>query len=157
MHVEAVKADSSVVRINELMPSNHTAVQDPQGEYEDWVELVNLSGEPVDISGMYLTDAHENLRKWQFPVGTVIAPHGRLVVWLDEHTKSLEGLHASFKLAVRGEQVLLVDRDEMNNQILDQVQWPPLRADVAFGRVPDGQGDFHPVVGTPGGRNPERP
>jgi hypothetical protein len=156
-YIEPVHSDSSVVKINEVMAANKTAVKDPQGEYDDWIELVNLADEPVDVSGMYLTDGAENLRKWQFPPGTVIGPRGWLVVWADEHTKSLDGLHTSFKLDVDGEQVLLVDRDDQDNRILDQVQWTTLRADVAYGRTPDGMGEFRPLIATPGAANPQRP
>ncbi len=39
------------VVVNELMADNVSAVQDPDDEYDDWVELYNNSSQPFDLSG----------------------------------------------------------------------------------------------------------
>jgi hypothetical protein len=43
-------APSDIV-INELMPVNSTTVADNYGEFDDWIELYNLSSSTVDLSG----------------------------------------------------------------------------------------------------------
>ncbi len=39
--------------INEFAASNSYYVQDPQGEYDDWIEIYNVGHEAIDVSGMY--------------------------------------------------------------------------------------------------------
>ena len=103
------------------MAVNTNSIADPQGQHEDWLELHNLTNEVLQLSGMYLTDKTDNLRKWAFPEKTTIPSHGYLIVWLDEDGKASEGLHANFKLSRNGETVMLVDTDARGNQVLDMV------------------------------------
>ena len=42
--------------INEFMASNSNCIQDPQGQYDDWVELYNYGTDAIDVGGIYLTD-----------------------------------------------------------------------------------------------------
>ena len=91
-------AEESPIVINELMASNTKSFADPQGQYEDWLELHNLSNTTVNLTGMYLTDKIDNLKKWAFPENTTIPAHGYLLVWLDEDGKAETGLHANFKV-----------------------------------------------------------
>lgn len=140
--VTAPVADSTPVVINEVMSSNQTIIQDPQGEYEDWIELLNVSGREIDLSGMYLSDNENNLRKWAFSAGTTLAPGSFLVIWADEDGNDAPGLHANFKLSASGESVMLVDTDKRGNVILDSVTFGTQNTDVSYGRYPDGAGVF---------------
>ncbi len=136
------QADSTVVVINELMASNNSTIVDPQGDYDDWIELFNISDETVDMSGMYLSDNPENFLKWQFPEGTTIAPRDYLIIWADEDGSDEPGLHANFKLSSREETVWLFDIDECNNLLLDTVSFNDLEVDQSVGRVPNGLGQI---------------
>ena len=151
--VKASIADSSPVVINELMANNTKSLADPQGENDDWIELHNVSDHAVNLSGMYLSDNQNNLRKWQFPDGTQIGAGDYLIVWADEDGNVEPGLHANFKLSRNGETVMLVDTDERGNQVLDVIKFERQGEDVALGRVPNGTGDFKSLGGTPGQRN----
>ncbi len=135
--------------INEVMPVNGSTAQDPQGDFEDWIELHNPTQDEVDLSGMYLTDNEENLRQWRFPSGTVLLPGGYLIVWADNDRKADAGLHASFKLAQNGETLLLVDTDQRGNAIVDRMTYAPLGRDESFGRLPGvtGVGEMLPTPG----------
>ena len=42
--------------ITEVMVKNHAVVQDPEGDFPDWIELCNNSGEDLDLTGWSLTD-----------------------------------------------------------------------------------------------------
>ena len=143
----------SPIVINELMASNTKSLADPQGHYEDWLELHNLTGDVVNLSGMYLTDKIDNLKKWAFPADTTIPAHGYLLVWLDEDGKAEAGLHANFKLSRNGETVMLVDSDTRGNQVLDTVAFEKQEKDVALGRWPNGSGNLKQVQTTPGKEN----
>ncbi len=145
--------EDSVV-INELMADNDTTIADPQGDYDDWLELYNLTDSPVMLTGMYLSDKEDNLTKWEFPENTEIPANGYLVVWLDEDGEDApDGLHANFKLSKGGEIVMLVDTDANGNQVLDSIAFGEQDTDVAFGRLPDGTGEFQVVQATPGAAN----
>ncbi|MDE0422191.1 MAG: lamin tail domain-containing protein, partial [Gammaproteobacteria bacterium] len=149
---------ASAVVINELMASNSTTAQDPQGDADDWIELMNTSDATVDLSGMYLSDDRANAKKWQFPAGTTIAAGGYLVVWADDDTADSPGLHANFKLSSGGESVVLSDNDANGNTVTDAVDFPALGSDLSYGRVPEGSGPFQ-VIGTasPGAALPAVP
>ena len=136
------EADASPVVINEIMALNDSTVADPQGDYDDWVELVNITAETVDLSGMYLSDNPENPLKWRLPDGTVIGPGGFLLIWADEDGADTPGLHANFRLSASGEAVWLYDTDERGNVLLDSVSYDRLLADQSFGRHPDGTGPW---------------
>lgn len=139
------------VVINELMAANKRTVADPQGEFDDWIELHNRSDQTVDLSGIFLSDANGALRKWSFPPGTTIAPRGYLIVWADEDGKDEEGLHANFKLSASGEELFLTDTDKRGNTVLDQIEFGKLKNGVSFGRGPDGT--WQPTIPTPGESN----
>ena len=151
--VNAPKAAHSELAINEVVAENISVGKDPQGDFDDYIEIVNTSGNEVDLSGKFLTDSKKNPRKWRFPKGTKIAAGGRLVVWADEDGKAKEGLHANFKLAKGGETVQLIDSDKAGNSILDEVAFTKLDPDVAFRRFPDATGDFSEGAPTPGAAN----
>ena len=146
------KAAPSVV-INELMADNDTIVADPQGDYDDWLELYNLSDTAVMLTGMYLSDKEDELTQWEFPENTQISANGYLVVWLDDDVDAAEGLHANFKLSKNGETVILVGTDAHGNRVLDKVTFEAQETDVALGRLPDGTGNFQVVQATPGAPN----
>jgi hypothetical protein len=144
---------NSPVVINELMADNTQSISDPQGEYDDWIELHNVSDKAVDLSGMYLSDSRKNLRKWAFPANTQIPAGGYLIVWADGDDTDAPGLHASFKLSKKGETVMLINTDAQGNQVLDWVKFGKQKKDTAIGRYPDGTGDFRPLTMTPGKKN----
>jgi hypothetical protein len=133
-------AASSAIVINEIMAKNRSAVADPQGEYDDWIELKNISDQAVDLSGMYLSDNPINPLKWRFPQGTQLGPGGYLIVWADEDGGDTPGLHANFKLSSDGETVWLYDTAARGYALLDAATFEHLAADQSFSRYPDGTG-----------------
>ena len=141
------------VVINELMADNDTIFADPQGDYDDWLELYNLSDTAVMLTGMYLSDKEDELTQWEFPENTQIPANGYLVVWLDDDGDAPEGLHANFKLSKDGETVILVGTDAHGNRVLDKVTFEAQETDTVYGRLPDGTGDFQIVRATPGAQN----
>ena len=149
----APRANEVTVVINELMAANTKSITDPQGDYEDWLELYNITDKPVVLTGMYLTDKVDNLKKWEFPEGTTIPARGYLIVWLDEDGKATEGLHANFKLSRNGETVLLVDTDAHDNQVIDIIDFDRQETDSAIGRFPNANGEFQVLPMTPGKEN----
>jgi hypothetical protein len=144
---------NSPVVINELMASNTMSLNDPQKEYDDWIELHNLSDNRIDLFGMYLSDRKEQPKKWTFPENTTIPAGGYLILWADEDVEDEPGLHLNFKLSNGGEIVILTDRDERGNRVLDSIEFGKQRKDMPIGRFPDGTGDFRTMRMTPGKKN----
>ncbi|MBP7049513.1 MAG: lamin tail domain-containing protein [Phycisphaerae bacterium] len=143
------------VILNELMAANNHSSADPQGEFDDWVELHNTSDSSVNVAGLYLTDDLKTPTKWQIPTGapnlTTIAGKGYLVVWLDNDTAD-SGLHASFKLDADEDLVALFYTD--GTTLLDAVVFQDQRADVSYGRVAgDSDSWQYMALPTPGAGN----
>jgi hypothetical protein len=140
--VTYAQAEASDVVINELMALNSTTLADPQGEYDDWIELYNTGDQTIDLSGMYLSDNPENPLKWQIPDGTIIQPGDYILIWADEDGNDDPGLHANFKLSSKGETLWLYDTDANQNVLLDTVSFDTMEADQSIGRLPNGAGGF---------------
>ena len=150
-----LQAAAVPVVINEVLASNGHTLADPQGEYDDWIELYNQSSAPVNVGGMYLTDDPAEPAKWQFPKNaparTTIPAHGYLLVWADGAVGD-SGLHAAFNLSASGESVALFDRDGLT--LVDSVDFDAQRTDISYGRFPDGADIWSPLTSpTPGTQN----
>lgn len=151
--VAPMVAGSSDVVINEFMASNSSTLADPQGQFDDWVELRNLSGVELDIGGMYLSDNPSNLLKWRIPTGTMIPGDGFLIIWCDEDGQASPGLHASFKLSSGGESLRLTDTDAGGNVLLDFVDFAVQVTDVSTGRLGSDPDTFDSMTASPGAAN----
>jgi hypothetical protein len=147
-----VTASFSVDRpvvINEIMASNTNTVADESGAFEDWIELFNLTNDPVDLSGYFLSDNPSNIEKWTFAEGTIIPANGYLIVWADED--GTEGsLHASFKLSASGESLSLANS---NRELVDTLSFGQQISDLGYARVPNGTGPFVIQTATFGATN----
>lgn len=140
--------------INEFMASNSATIQDGEGEFEDWIELLNVSDETTDLSGTYLTDKESDPKQWMFPEGTTLAPGEYLVVWADKDVSDETGFHANFKLSKEGETIQLIDTDANGNKLIDLVIFGKQKTDVSFGRYPDGADSWLVLFDpTPGSTN----
>jgi hypothetical protein len=124
--------------INELLPKNSSHGSDQNGEFDDWIELYNLSDEDMNISGYYLTDSKKNLTKWKFPEGTVIEKKNYLIIWADNDTLQA-GLHTNYKLSADGEKVLLLTPWL---DIVDETEYPATTIEQSWARIPNGTGEF---------------
>ena len=141
--------------INEFMASNSNCIQDPQGQYDDWVELYNYGTDAIDVGGIYLTDNLSVPSKWRIPddnpAVTTIPPQGYLLIWADDDTADA-GLHANFKLSAGGEEVGLFDSD--GSSLIDSIAFGDQTADISYGRYPDANDNWRFfAVPTPGAEN----
>lgn len=142
---------SADLKINEFMADNETTITDPQGEYDDWVEIWNGGDQAVNLGGMYLTDDLTEPDKWAFP-DTVIEAGEFLLVWADDDEGDT-GLHATFKLSASGEEIGLFRQEAGFMALLDSVIFGIQSADVSYGRYPDGSSDWFELYPTPESEN----
>ncbi|MBN2474882.1 MAG: lamin tail domain-containing protein [Pirellulales bacterium] len=131
------------VVINEVL--SHT---DPP--LTDAIELFNRSGQPVDVGGWYLSDSSYEVRKFRIPDGTVIPAGGYLVFdESDFNPTPLTPGENHFALdGTRGDNVWLMatGADGEMLQIVDQARFGPAAPGESFGRWPDGEGEFYPML-----------
>lgn len=141
--------DSPVV-LSELMSTNTSTYADENGQYHDYIELYNRSGETVDLSGWYLSDDVQNLRKWRFPACTLGAGE-TMVVFASglDRTDDIAHLHTNFGLSSEGEQLVLVSPD---GRVMDRVDFDLLKANVALSLTADGSWSSDPAP-SPGRAN----
>jgi CotH kinase protein/Lamin Tail Domain/Chitobiase/beta-hexosaminidase C-terminal domain/Secretion system C-terminal sorting domain len=122
--------------INEVMAVNESGLINPlTGEAGDWIEIYNGTDYAIDLSDYYLSDRLEDLRKWQFPSGTLLAPGTFQLVWADGNTNSNPGCHTNFKLDASGESLYLFKN---SGTLHDSLRYPRMHADISFGISQDG-------------------
>ena len=124
--------------INELMPVNSTIIADQNGEFDDWIEIFNLSSSSIDVSGYYISDNKGDISKWQIPEGTLITGNGYLIIWADKDTTQA-GLHSNFKLSSLGEELVFSKPD---GTLIDEIVFPAQTLELSYSRYPDGTGPF---------------
>ena len=134
------------VRINEVSAANSIYANE-YWKRNDWVELYNTTNEDIDVAGMYLSDNTNKPKKYQIAadgISTVVPAHGYLIVWCDKLNPESQ-LHASFKLASEGGDVLLTAPDE---SWCDHFVYTEHEGDETVGRYPDGASEVY-VMNTP--------
>ena len=138
---ELAREGLTPVRINEVSAANGIHVNE-YFKRNDWVELYNTTADPIDVEGMYLSDNAKKPLKYQITKGntqasTIIPAYGYLIVWCDK-LDPLSQLHASFKLAADGGDVLLTAADE---SWTDKLTYTAHAENQTVGRYPDGTGN----------------
>ena len=136
------------IRINEVSAAN-TIYANEFWKRNDWVELYNTTDKAIVVSDMYLSDNPNKPKKYKISKGnskakTTIPAHGYLIVWCDKLEPESQ-LHADFKLAAEGGDVLLTAADE---SWCDHFVYTEHRGDETVGRYPDGGSEVY-VMNTP--------
>ncbi len=154
-YLETRRVYGDPLMINEVMSSNLITIADCDGEYNDWVEIINTGSEEIVLTGYGLSDSVEEPRKWIFPY-TVIQPGEMLVVFLSGKDKVDEDtleIHTDFKLNSTEDNIVLSNKE---GKILDNWLVKNLGDDKSMGRVYGSEGSVqvyaHP---TPGYENTE--
>ena len=124
--------------INELMSSNANNVSDEFGEFDDWVELFNAGGAPVELGGKYLTDNLNDPTKYALPPGSLAA--GDWAFYWTDNDPEQGPYHAPFTLSASGDEIALLEWDEAGGfwVILDFFVFGASEQDASLGRYPDG-------------------
>lgn len=137
----------TTLRISEALANNAYSITDSEGERCDWVELLNTTGQPLTLSGWYLSDNPKNLTKWAFPEITMSESYA--VVFLSGKTDIQGELHASFSLGT-GETLYLYNAQTGE---LDWVTIPELPDNVSVGLDENNEQVYYryPTPGEPNG------
>jgi len=129
--------------INEFMADNDSIIPDPQGEYEDWIELYNAGDQYIDMGGKYFTDfiydPTQNQVSFDSPDSTIILPNEFKLFWAD--SDGSDGiLHLEMKLSALGEYIGVYDEDGVT--VLDSITFGPQTTDISYGRKTDGDDEW---------------
>ena len=139
--------------LNEVM-ANNLSYTNTDGTVTDWVELYNPSGQPLDLSGMSLSDDPGNPRRWRFPAGVVLGASNYLVVRCDAHSPPSVAagpvLNTGFGLRAEGGAAYLFSAGA---SFVDAVTYGSQAADFSIARSPNGTGDWKLSLPTPGSVN----
>lgn len=124
--------EGSPIRITEVMSSNSSALADEDGDYPDWIELKNVSDQPVSLGGYLLSDSVTKDKFFPLPDVTLDAG-AYMVVFASGKSRATAGqnIHTSFKLSSSGETLYLLD--DMSN-LLDIVEIPSMGGNYSYAR-----------------------
>ena len=122
-------ASSPPIQLNEIFA---------RGSSPDFIELLNTSSSPAELSGMGLTDNPAAPAKFTFPPATVLAPGVLLTITLDSR--------APFRLDGDGQTVILLNPD---GSLADAISFGPQAPDFSLARSPTGWQLANPSPGNP--------
>jgi hypothetical protein len=144
-NVASVLGDSRTVKINEWLAGPEVLFS------SDFIELYNPHANPVDLSGMMLTDDPvAKPSKDAILAPSFVAGHGYGVFWADD---SNDPDHVHFRLSVDGEMIGLFNAQ---GKQIDKILYGPQTTDFSEGRVPDGTASLAVLpLPTPGVANPQ--
>lgn len=162
----AASCAGAEIRINEVLPSpgaDWTEDGTPSSTQDEWVELTNTGPASLDLAGHFLTDATGTPR---LGLSGSLAPGEHLFLtgemaldWESGNGFPAQGL----SLNNSGDTIALRRVDGPDTVDVDVYEYGSTGADVSWGRMPDGTGDFEAadalaaggtgVQPTPGGAN----
>ena len=129
-------ASASDLLISEFMADNGSTLADEDGDFSDWIEIVNVSSGSVDLNGWYLTNDSVDLTKWIFPSVT-LEPGEYLVVFASEKDRRNPGseLHTNFNLNKDGDYLALVMPDGVTVAQEFAPTYPVQKEDFSYGII----------------------
>lgn len=136
----AAHTATSPLVINEVMVYNDSYNRQPDGEYYDWVELKNVSEEPIMLAEYYLSDDKDNPMLWRLPE-RYLDPDALLVVHCSGNSdlSTSDTVHSNFSLNSTSERLYLTSAAQQ--RVTDYVWLHDIFKDWTVGRM-DGQSGF---------------
>lgn len=128
---------SGQLYITEICSKNNTIIADKDGQYSDYIEIYNASGNRIPLKGYYLSDNPQKPKKWEMPNVYIEAGQYMVIFASGKDIAQGEQFHTGFSIsATEGETVTLVAPD---GSIASRVSIGPCNlSDVSYGRVDDG-------------------
>ncbi len=138
--------------ISEIQVSNDSLLEQSDGEYYDWAEIVNTSSETVLLSDYYVTD---NIDKVKYILPPVRLKPGAYFVIICSGTEKSDASgyhHAGFSLNAESESFYICRRSD--NKLIDSAHAERVPAGCSYGRSMSAYGGFYYFTDpTPGKAN----
>lgn len=107
------------VRVLRVMTSNPAVCLPVNGEYYDWIELANVSQEPVDMSGWKLTNQLDVRTGYVFPELTLAPGESAIVYAALQPEAETRMMFSDFALSADGASLVLLDGHGRYCDVLD--------------------------------------
>jgi hypothetical protein len=123
------------LKINEFQTKNVSTIADNYLEYDDWIEIANVSGQDINLNGYYITDDLARTTRFQFSSAgneLVVPANGYLVIWADDET-SQGKKHLNFNISSKGGVIALFSPSD---QLIDSVNYGQQYLNISYGRMP---------------------
>lgn len=133
--------------INEIMASNIDVYLDPSFNFGSWVELYNSTDQSIALSGLYVSDDPNNLKKHQLITGYDALPaKGYAVLNFDHYEVWTRPSYRQIddKLDCDGGTIIISD----GTKIFAQQDYPAAISRTSYARTTDG-GNVWRTTGTP--------
>jgi gliding motility-associated-like protein len=129
------------VKINEYSCSNISGPTDAYGEREDWIELLNTTAAPIDLTGWYLSDKATNLTKWLIPSGSIPANGFKMAFCSKRNLVNGNQYHPNFNLSqTEGDWIILLNPSLV---VVDSFKIVHMtKSDHSVGRTTNGAATF---------------
>ncbi len=111
----------------EVMSSNASTLADEDGDFEDWIEIFNISPLPYNLQGVGLSDNPSRPFKWVFG-DVVIQPYEFMIVFASSKDRPR---HTNFGISAGGETLTLTTP---GGALIDSFATGPMRVDISRGR-----------------------
>jgi len=124
---------AQTLQINEFEAKNTSTISDNYGEFDDWIEIINKTGQSINLNGYYLTDDLSDKSKSKLISNgdeLVVPSGGTIILWADKEI-SQGSNHLSFKLSSESGQIGLFSP---TLQFLDTLSYPLQYTDISEGR-----------------------
>lgn len=141
------------IKINEVVTSNITSIQDEFGNHNPWVELANTAYSSYNVRGMYITtdksvldpkmSVPERIKRMTIlPSGdprTALSARQHVVFYLNSNPDK-GAMHLNTKADSTTQWIALYDGNAVD--IIDSISIPALKADCSYARVRDGEDNW---------------
>ena len=134
------------LRIEEILVKNAAVNPDEDGDFSDWIELHNVSDEPLALEGFRIAD-REGREGWVFPALRLPAD-GRLLLFASGKDRSGGEMHTDFSLS-KNDVLCLYDPA---GALIDRAACGDTASDVSLVRAEDGSWE-ESLYPTPGQEN----
>lgn len=119
--LEHMGALPGTIVISELMAADQAILPDSEGNFYDWVEILNTSTQDIHLGGWYLSDDPEQPDKWTFPDLTLQAGARAIIFCSGRDSVHSGEIHTNFGLSAGGESLTL---SSSLGTVVDSVTFP---------------------------------
>ncbi len=112
--------------ISEICAKNSAGIRSASGGFYDWIEISNISSEPIPLIDLYITNDESTPQKFKLPE-ILLAPGKCLLLFASASENPQSGeIHLPFKLSPEGETITLYTKDSV---FVDRVVYENLAPD----------------------------
>ena len=109
-------SEDKVLSITEILPNNKGYFKNSLGEYDGYIEITNVSKDPVSLKGYTLSNSESVLYKWSLP-DIVLGKNEVLLVYTSNKNLYDEEYHANFKLNNTDGVVILSNMNKIEEKV----------------------------------------